>query len=152
MTSFQRQSARQAISNFFDQPDVDEIEEALFKMCKRLDKKYTDGLAALYGKYAFEKIGELSIAPDRKVEILNEINEKILDWNSVAYEKFRLYEEKERSEHVTGAKVSKGEFTCHNPQCLSQECYYFQVQTRSADEGATTYVICIKCGHRYHFN
>lgn len=38
-------------------------------------------------------------------------------------------------------------FTCR--KCKSNECNYYQMQTRSADEPMTTFVSCINCGNRW---
>ena len=34
-------------------------------------------------------------------------------------------------------------------KCLKSNCTYNQLQTRSADEPMTTFVMCNECGHRY---
>ena len=44
-------------------------------------------------------------------------------------------------------EASTDNFTCR--KCKSNECTYYQLQTRSADEPMTTYVTCIKCGCRW---
>ena len=38
-------------------------------------------------------------------------------------------------------------FTCR--KCKKNECTYYQMQTRSADEPMTTFVSCINCGNRW---
>lgn len=35
--------------------------------------------------------------------------------------------------------------------CQSQQCTYYQLQTRSADEPMTTFVTCHNCGRRWKF-
>ena len=40
-------------------------------------------------------------------------------------------------------------FTCG--KCKKKNCTYTQVQTRSADEPMTTFVVCNKCGNRWKF-
>jgi DNA-directed RNA polymerase subunit M/transcription elongation factor TFIIS len=36
-------------------------------------------------------------------------------------------------------------------KCKKNNCVYFQMQTRSADEPMTTFVTCLECGHRWKF-
>jgi len=38
-------------------------------------------------------------------------------------------------------------FTCR--KCKNNQCTYYQMQTRSADEPMTTFVTCIPCGNRW---
>ena len=38
-------------------------------------------------------------------------------------------------------------FTCR--KCKKNQCTYYQMQTRSADEPMTTFVTCIPCGNRW---
>jgi transcription elongation factor S-II len=38
-------------------------------------------------------------------------------------------------------------FTCR--KCHKNQCTYYQMQTRSADEPMTTFVQCISCGNRW---
>ena len=41
------------------------------------------------------------------------------------------------------------EFVCG--KCKSSNYYYYQLQTRSADEPMTTFVLCLDCGKRWKF-
>lgn len=41
------------------------------------------------------------------------------------------------------------EFTCG--KCKKNNCSYYQLQTRSADEPMTTFVNCLSCGNRWRF-
>ena len=47
----------------------------------------------------------------------------------------------------TKIAASTDTFTCG--KCKSNECTYYQMQTRSADEPMTTFVTCINCGNRW---
>ena len=132
--------------------DAKRIEQAIYTMCRILSDDYEDGIDDIYRKYAFEKAGQIIQFPDKKDEILQDVDGVVLDWDSVVYSDLRAKENRDTAEHAAGMKVTKGEFKCRNSRCRSDECYYYQDQTRSADEGATTYVVCSKCGHRYAFN
>lgn len=41
------------------------------------------------------------------------------------------------------------EFKCG--KCKKNECTYYQLQIRSADEPMTTFVSCLECGNKWHF-
>jgi len=64
-------------------------------------------------------------------------------WKKLLDDKFKrekvMYEEKE--EAMTDM------FKCG--RCKSRKCTYYELQTRSADEGMTTFITCINCGNRW---
>ena len=50
-------------------------------------------------------------------------------------------------------KISS-DFTCSRCKKngeVSDQCTYYQLQTRSADEPMTTFVTCLNCGKRWRF-
>ena len=64
-------------------------------------------------------------------------------WKKLLDEKFKrekvMYEEKE--------EAMTDQFKCG--RCKSRKCTYYELQTRSADEGMTTFITCINCGNRW---
>jgi DNA-directed RNA polymerase subunit M/transcription elongation factor TFIIS len=46
-------------------------------------------------------------------------------------------------------KKTSSEFKCS--KCKQNNCNYYQMQTRSADEPMTTFVTCLDCGKRWRF-
>lgn len=66
----------------------------------------------------------------------------------------------EKWKHLIDAKVKRDKnkfesniaaatdtFTCR--KCKGNQCTYYQMQTRSADEPMTTFVTCVTCGNRW---
>lgn len=43
--------------------------------------------------------------------------------------------------------AAQTEATC--PKCSHKKAYFFQLQTRSADEPMTTFFRCVQCAHRW---
>jgi DNA-directed RNA polymerase subunit M/transcription elongation factor TFIIS len=132
----------------FSQSKAKKIEE---KIHDAVLKMYDDVVDDHYNKYAFEKLGEIVSHPDLVSTIIGDIENAVEGWDSCVYEKLRRKEESITQEQVEGMKVTKGEFTCRNYKCKSDECCYYTSQTRSLDEPASVYVICTKCGTRYCF-
>lgn len=147
-----RNFVRKELSKKFDQKESKKIETKLFELCNILATEYDDNIGELYQKFAYDKVGELLTNPDKKSEIISDIDKQIIGWESCLFKTFRENESKDAKDQVIGIKVSKGEFRCKNVRCKSDECYYYPVQTRSCDEGATNYVVCSKCGGRYTFS
>lgn len=52
-----------------------------------------------------------------------------------------------KCENTTAASTNA--YTCG--KCKKNDCTYYQLQTRSADEPMTTFCCCLQCGHRWKF-
>ena len=63
----------------------------------------------------------------------------------------KLIEEKrERDKNIYDVQQKiDSEFKCG--RCKKNNCTYYQLQTRSADEPMTTFVSCLSCGNRWKF-
>jgi DNA-directed RNA polymerase subunit M/transcription elongation factor TFIIS len=64
------------------------------------------------------------------------------------YEK--LLKKKEIEEYKKNDIKSSSAFKCS--KCKKSKCSVTQKQTRAGDEPATTFVICLECGHQFSFN
>ena len=53
---------------------------------------------------------------------------------------------RDENKYTPKLEASTDDFTC--PKCKSKRCSHYQLQTRSADEPMTTFVICLDCGKR----
>ena len=58
-----------------------------------------------------------------------------------------IIKERENNKYVAKLEANTENFTCR--KCYSNQCSYYQLQTRSADEPMTTFVTCTKCGSRW---
>jgi len=54
---------------------------------------------------------------------------------------------RDKKKYETRMAAATDTFKCRN--CKSNECTYYQLQTRSADEPMTTFVTCINCGNKW---
>lgn len=63
--------------------------------------------------------------------------------------KILIDEKKERDKYKYSPKIvgNTDQFICR--KCKSNNCSYYQLQTRSADEPMTTFVTCLNCGSRW---
>ncbi|KAK3233529.1 hypothetical protein CYMTET_56190 [Cymbomonas tetramitiformis] len=56
------------------------------------------------------------------------------------------------ADQQTQAKRKRAKVAQSCPNCNHHELEYYTMQLRSADEGATVFYECLKCGHRYSQN
>ena len=54
---------------------------------------------------------------------------------------------RDKGKYETHVEASTDTFTCR--KCKSKKCSYYQMQTRSADEPMTIFIICLECGARW---
>ena len=100
-----------------------------------------------------------SIMNNLKNEIVEQINAGNIKPHIVAFmthqelspEKWHnLIEAKskrDKNKFETNIAAATDTFTCR--KCKANQCTYYQMQTRSADEPMTTFVTCIPCGNRW---
>tara|TARA_Y100000591_G_scaffold238514_1_gene209196 strand:- start:858 stop:1379 length:522 start_codon:yes stop_codon:yes gene_type:complete len=54
---------------------------------------------------------------------------------------------KDENKYTPKIEASTDNFTCS--KCKSKKCTHYQLQTRSADEPMTTFVMCLDCSNRW---
>jgi DNA-directed RNA polymerase subunit M/transcription elongation factor TFIIS len=99
----------------------------------------------VYQRHAYEKVGELITS--NKERVLEDVQEIRIDWEGWWCHKIIEEFELKSKDVAEGIKVERGNHTCRS--CKSKETYFYRQQTRSGDEGMTTFVICTKCGKRW---
>jgi len=57
---------------------------------------------------------------------------------------------RDKNKFEVNLAASTDTFTCR--KCKGNQCTYYQMQTRSADEPMTCYITCIQCGNRWKQN
>jgi transcription elongation factor S-II len=57
---------------------------------------------------------------------------------------------RDKNKFEVNIEASTDAFTCR--KCKSKKCTYYQLQIRSADEGITTFVLCLDCNYKFRVN
>ena len=102
-----------------------------------------------------------SIVLNLKGELIQHINDGTIKPHIIAFmthqelapEKWaKLIETKSKrdlNKFETNISAATDTFTCR--KCKGNQCTYYQMQTRSADEPMTTFVTCLLCSTRFKF-
>ena len=123
----------------------------------------TDWNNSLYKKTYISKCMYIykNICPDQFVKndyLLNKIIEnKINPLNIADIKYYNLYPQKWKDmKHFINrinSNIFKNDYQISNNmkcgRCKKKKCYFYNLQTRSADEPMTTFVTCINCGHKW---
>ena len=100
-----------------------------------------------------------SIMTNLNADILKQIGDATLKPHQVAFmthhemrpEKWSALidakSKRDKNKFEVNMAAATDTFTCR--KCKSNQCTYYQMQTRSADEPMTTFVCCIKCSARW---
>jgi DNA-directed RNA polymerase subunit M/transcription elongation factor TFIIS len=95
----------------------------------------------------------------KKDELLKSLQNKLIKPTILAYMTHQemdpsrwevlleLKMKRDKKKYDTKLEAATDTFKCR--KCKSNECTYYQMQTRSADEPMTTFVTCINCGNRW---
>lgn len=160
MTSKMRKKVRQTLKeNWKGKKDlkdseIDYIENKIYEMCEKICEDEED-FEDWYSKIAFEKVGQFIQHPGMKRKIIKDIENLVDDdWQSVVFEAYQKLEKRDNSHQIIGIKVEKGNFQCKNKDCRKKpnegwNCIFVSAQTRSADEGMSSFVLCNDCNGIY---
>ena len=106
---------------------------------------YLDRLKTIY--YNLDNKCLIDMAADRGafIDQSQSLNQEMDPerWSSLIEAKIK----RDKKKYETRMVAATDTFRCRN--CKSNECTYYQLQTRSADEPMTTFVTCINCGNKW---
>jgi len=138
----------------FSKKESVKCEKEIFEMCKRISDE-ENLLEEIYLEQSYEKVGELVYSKKNKKnkkEVMEDIKNDIIGWDSSVYQEYADSRIKDRESIIQKPKLQKGGFPCRKINCegnKTKNTIWYQIQTRSGDEGMTTFVTCLRCGDRY---
>ena len=140
-----RENTHKILSSIIQrQPNIDLIERYIWEYSKGNEQQYNDLLYQVLGNLTID--GE-KVTKQKIQNLLMEMYNSTLYWDSPVYNTFRDDQNEEDHFVQNPFTVDEGVLQCF--KCNSKRTFSFQKQTRSADEGATTFAQCAQCGHKW---
>jgi len=154
-------------STLVDNDIAKEIEKSIYEYTKKISKKRN--ILPLWTNDVFKKIyinKSISLYTNidktsyiKNDSLIDKINKKQLNIDQLAFMSFQqlfpkhwkeMLDEKYKREKLMYEDKQESmtdQFKCG--RCKQRKCTYYELQTRSADEGMTIFITCIICGNRW---
>lgn len=103
----------------------------------------------VFREYVFQILGQYMVTCNAE-KLTKSITEDTIEWwDTAAFDTFKQIAIANIKMHTEGLKIEKCDLPCRNNLCKSDKCVFWLEQTRSGDEGMTTFVLCTVCQKRY---
>lgn len=131
----------------------EELEEAIFNEIKNTDMKYKNRVRSRVANLKDPKNPTLRM--NYIVGALPAARLAVMTAEEMASDEMKQIRDKFQKEAINDAQLATVQGTKTDllkcGKCKKRNCTYNQVQTRSADEPMTTFVLCNECGNRWKF-
>lgn len=152
-----KESAKQ-LEKFFDKKNVVNIEHGLYEYSKQYCANCND--PDIYRAVYMDRVRDLLYNCKQDKQTINEIKNKIINDDYNEYNLAFLYPEEIdadnwekiiKRKNTTEDKINNLPTIKWKPckDCHGTQYFFYQLQTRSADEPMTRYYVCKECGRKY---
>lgn len=132
---------------------AEELEEAIFNEFRNTDTKYKNRIRSRVANLKDPKNPNLRM--NYLIGALPASRLAVMTAEELASDEMRQVRDKFKKEAINDAQLATVQGTKTDllkcGKCKKRNCTYNQVQTRSADEPMTTFVLCNECGNRWKF-
>lgn len=156
-----RNDCRKELKKWMDSKKTIEIEKSIYRFSQQFFEEYVDDSSGI-------KLEDIYISKYDDIKdhlsgkIKNNILKKLINDNSVKLDdvaflkphhmhpnNWKMYSEKIEYLKEKNKVVTTDVYKCY--KCKQRKCTTVQKQTRSADEPATTFVLCQNCGNKWKY-
>ncbi|XP_045470366.1 transcription elongation factor S-II [Harmonia axyridis] len=132
---------------------AEELEEAIFSEFKNTDMKYKNRVRSRISNLKDTK--NPTLRTNFRIGAISAARLAVMTAEEMANDEIKQLREKFTKEAINDAQLATVQGTKTDllkcGKCKKRNCTYNQVQTRSADEPMTTFVLCNECGNRWKF-
>lgn len=132
---------------------AEELEEAIFNEFRNTDTKYKNRIRSRVANLKDPKNPNLRM--NYLIGALPATRLAVMTAEELASDEMKQVRDKFKKEAINDAQLATVQGTKTDllkcGKCKKRNCTYNQVQTRSADEPMTTFVLCNECGNRWKF-
>ena len=152
-----RISTKASFKKLLSENIIKDIEESIYNFS--IDYANVNETPYLLEQIYETKVDEILKLVKDNAEFIKKIKSNTLDLKQIAFlkpdelnpDKYdKINKKKELEEYKKNNQATSNVFECR--KCKTKKCQVTQLQTRAADEPATTIVTCMECGYQFSFN
>lgn len=132
---------------------AEELEEAIFQEFKNTDMRYKNRVRSRIANLKDAK--NPTLRTNFRIGAITASRLAVMTAEEMANDEIKQLREKFAQEAINDAQLATVQGTSTDllkcGKCKKRNCTYNQIQTRSADEPMTTFVMCNECGNRWKF-
>ncbi|KYN01847.1 Transcription elongation factor S-II [Cyphomyrmex costatus] len=132
---------------------AEELEEAIYAEFKNTDNRYKNRVRSRVAN--LRDVKNPNLRTNFLVGAITPARLAVMTAEEMASDEIKQLREQFKKEAINDAQLATVQGTKTDllkcGKCKKRNCTYNQVQTRSADEPMTTFVLCNECGNRWKF-
>lgn len=132
---------------------AEELEEAIFMEFKNTDMRYKNRVRSRISNLKDAK--NPTLRTNFRIGAIPASRLAVMTAEEMANDEIKQLRERFRKQAINDAQLATVQGTTTDllkcGKCKKRNCTYNQIQTRSADEPMTTFVMCNECGNRWKF-
>ncbi|XP_033219959.1 transcription elongation factor S-II [Belonocnema kinseyi] len=132
---------------------AEELEDAIFQEFRNTDNKYKNRVRSRVAN--LKDLKNPTLRTNYIIGAITAVRLARMTAEEMASDEIKLLREQFKKEAINDAQLATVQGTKTSllkcGKCKKRNCTYNQVQTRSADEPMTTFVLCNECGNRWKF-